>query len=172
MLAAVAILAILTVLAAPSFEDFRVRERLKGAAHNLFISLQLARSEAVERNEILVVSFGTGTGWCLAVHTANTTVNGDCECATATECIKRVTSTEFPGVTLAQAQFSAGGGNVASFRIDPRRGQIVDATGAPMTGSVRLDAAGPRQVRADLNALGRVRLCVETGYLPGFVQCS
>lgn len=172
MLAAVAILAILAVLAAPSYEDFRVRERLKGAGHNLFISLQLARSEAVERNEAVAVSFTTGSTWCYAVHVATAAVDASCQCATATDCLKRVASTEFPGVSLAQAQFSAGAGTASSFRIDPRRGQIVDATGAPMTGSVRLDAAGSRQLRADLNALGRVRLCVDSGHLPGFVECG
>ncbi|HWS75489.1 MAG TPA: GspH/FimT family pseudopilin, partial [Quisquiliibacterium sp.] len=55
------VIAIVSVTALPSFDDFRARLRLRAAADNLHVDLQYARSEAVQRNAIVSVSFTPGT---------------------------------------------------------------------------------------------------------------
>ena len=68
ILTAVTILAILTVVAAPSFDAVRNRARLRGVADNLYADLQYARSEAVQRNSTVSVSFSPGSAWCYGIH--------------------------------------------------------------------------------------------------------
>jgi prepilin-type N-terminal cleavage/methylation domain-containing protein len=168
LVTALAILAIVSVLAVPSFEDFRVRERLKGAANNLYTDLQFARSEAVQRNAQVTVSFVTGAGWCYGIHQGNAA----CDCATANSCsIKTVSGTDFPGISISQAQFVSGAGTADWYVIDPRRGQVVDAAGGAVAGTVVFAGAGSRSLRGDLNAVGRVKLCSPSGSMSGYPTC-
>jgi len=168
LVTALTIVAIVTVFAVPSFEDFRVRERLKGAANNLYTDLQFARSEAVQRNAQVSVSFVTGAGWCYGIHQGNV----QCDCATANSCsIKTVSGADFPGISMSQAQFDAGAGATDWYVIDPRRGQVVDAAGAAVAGNVVFAGAGSRSLRGDLNAVGRVRLCSPSGSMTGYPTC-
>ncbi len=51
----VAILAILAAIAAPSFRDMIVRNRLASASNDLLLSLQTARSEAIRLNSSVTV---------------------------------------------------------------------------------------------------------------------
>jgi len=175
-LVAMSVLAIVSVTALPSFEDFRARQRLRSAADNLYTDLQYARSEAVQRNARLTVSFATGGGWCYGI------VEGTdaCDC-TETDpdagdycAIKRAHNIpadgvreDFPGVSVSSASFDGS----ASYRIDPRRGQVLDAAGDPVEGSILLAGAASRSVRADVNAIGRVRLCSPDGTVTGYPTC-
>lgn len=168
MLIAVTILAIVSVFAIPTFDDFRVRERLKGAASNLYTDMQYARSEAVQRNTRLTVSFVTGAGWCYGISAGN----APCDCTVANDCdIKRVSGADFPGIAMSQAQFDSAGGASTWYSVDPRRGQVVDAAGAPVDGNVVFAGAGSRSLRGDLNAVGRVHLCSPSGSVSGYPTC-
>lgn len=168
LLAGLTILAIVTVFAVPGFDDLRVRERVKGAANNLFADLQYARSEAVQRNARVTVSFSSGAGWCYGVHQGNDA----CDCGTPGDCsIKTVSSADFPGISMSQAQFDSSGGSGDWYAIDPRRGQSVDAAGNAVTGNVVFEGAGSRSLRGDVNAVGRVRLCSPSGSIQGYPAC-
>lgn len=158
MMGVLAIVALLLVFAVPSYEGARVRARLKGATTNLFTDLQYARSEAVQRNAPVTVSFTTGTAWCYGIHEDTVA----CDCGTPGSCnIKSVSSAEFgTGVSLAAS--------LASYQVDPRRGQIVDAGGNPVTETLTL-TAGTYSMVADVNVVGRVRLCSAT--IPGYPSC-
>ena len=163
-----AILAILAVVAIPSFDDFRVRQRLKGAATNLFTDLQFARSEAVEHNAQVSVSVTTGANWCYGIHLGA----APCDCGTAGSCsIKTVSASDFPGISIGQAQFTSTSGTNASYVISPLRGQIVDAAGNAVTGSLVFAGTGSRSLRGDINAVGRVRLCSPSGSVSGYPSC-
>ena len=165
-----AVLGILAVWAVPSFDDFRVRARVRGAATNLFTDLQFARSEAVQKNAPVVVSFSTGSSWCYGIHEGNAPC--DCTSAAPGACsIKRVTSADYPTVAVSQAQFTSNSGTATSYFIDPRRGQSVDAAGSPVAGNVVFSGPGSRQLRGDLNAVGRVRLCSPSGSITGYPTC-
>ena len=167
ILTAVTILAILTVVAAPSFDAVRNRARLRGVADNLYADLQYARSEAVQRNSMISVSFSPGATWCYGIHQGAAA----CDCTVANSCsIKTVLSTSAPNVTLADASFSSGGAGVARYLIDPRRGQSVDAAGAAVTGTVQF-TLGSLQMNAEVNAVGRARLCSPSGTVTGYPSC-
>lgn len=171
------VLAIVSVTALPSFEDFRARQRLRSAADNLYTDLQYARSEAVQRNVRLTVSFSAGGDWCYGIVegtdacdcTETDTTAGDyCGIRRAHNIPADGARPDFPGVSISSASF----GGSASYRIDPRRGQLLDAAGDPVDGSILLAGAASRSVRADVNAIGRVRLCSPGGTVPGFPECA
>jgi type IV fimbrial biogenesis protein FimT len=66
LLVAVAVLAIVMSLAAPSFGDFIRSNRLKSAAFDLVVSLNYVRSEAIKRNTdatLTPAAGGWGDGW-------------------------------------------------------------------------------------------------------------
>jgi type IV fimbrial biogenesis protein FimT len=69
LMVVVAILAIITTAAAPSFRSFLEGQRVKGMAYDLTADLMLARSEALKRNaSVSIVRSGDdwGQGWTTA----------------------------------------------------------------------------------------------------------
>ena len=63
LMVALAILAVLLAVAAPSYRDFIVDSRMNGEANELLTMLTFARSEAVKRNgTVSMCSSGNGTG--------------------------------------------------------------------------------------------------------------
>jgi len=63
LMVALAILAILLAIAAPSYRDFVVDSRMSGEANEFLTGLTFARSEAVKRNRpVSMCKSGNGTG--------------------------------------------------------------------------------------------------------------
>jgi type IV fimbrial biogenesis protein FimT len=62
MMIVVVLLGIIATLAAPSFRDYTLNQRVKNAAFDLNASLSNARSEAIKRNATVSVT-AAGTGW-------------------------------------------------------------------------------------------------------------
>lgn len=58
LMVTLAVLAILVGIAVPSFNDFRDRNRVVGAANEAVGMIQLARMEALRRNQRVCVRFG------------------------------------------------------------------------------------------------------------------
>lgn len=67
LMIALAILAILSALAAPNFSAMIANYRVRTGAEGIISGLQLARAEAVRRNTNVSFTLNTGTGWTLAV---------------------------------------------------------------------------------------------------------
>ena len=65
LMAVVAIIGILTALAAPSFSEMIKSQKIKSMATDLNASLALARSEAVKRNRNVTMSPTTAGSWQL-----------------------------------------------------------------------------------------------------------
>ena len=66
LLVTVTIIGILAAIAVPAYTKMLERNRLKGAAESLFNDLQLARTEAIKRNQDVVSRFpaaGPTTDW-------------------------------------------------------------------------------------------------------------
>lgn len=80
------VIAILTVLAIPSFITYIQEHRLTLTAESMFSVMQYARSEATKRNATIYVSLQTGDSWCYGVGTTSS-----CACATANTCDLGVT---------------------------------------------------------------------------------
>jgi hypothetical protein len=82
----VAIVAVVLVLAAPSFRDMMDLRRLRGTSEQLITDLHFARSEAVSRQELVGFSFAadTTTGLtCYTVHTCGNLAAAACRCECA-----------------------------------------------------------------------------------------
>ena len=92
------ILAILGMMAVPSWVEFQERQRLKAAAETLASSLNLARSEALAQQQFAYVQLsGQGSErWCYAV-----AITANCDCLTSCEAVQRVEGQSWPGVTLS-----------------------------------------------------------------------
>lgn len=58
----ITLVSVLMAIAAPSFKDFGVRQRVKSAAFDLYSALTLARSEAIKRNAQVTITKATN-GW-------------------------------------------------------------------------------------------------------------
>lgn len=62
LMVTVVIVGILATIALPSFNEFIERSNLRSSAESVLNALQLARAEAVRRNEQITFTLGTGTG--------------------------------------------------------------------------------------------------------------
>jgi type IV fimbrial biogenesis protein FimT len=64
LMVVVSIVAVLAALAAPSFKDFVLGQRVKNASFDLASNLLLARSEAIKRNtNVTLAPTDTSAGW-------------------------------------------------------------------------------------------------------------
>lgn len=171
----IAVLAILLALAAPSFNDFFQRYRLRGAADDVATLIALARSEAVARNRNVAIVFsGTGTGWCVGgAAAAEPATLGDpvtavpsCNCAN--DCriggaVRESHGANYKGVTMGAAP--------ASFVFDSLNGSVLPL-GTNTTTTFK-SPNGRYSLDLRVSALGRGRLCVPAGTpaMSGFQSC-
>ncbi len=86
LMVAVSIAAVLLTLAAPSFYDFILTQRLKSISAQLTTDLQLARSEAASRNMPVHVRFSEVTAklTCYTIYTSESFK--DCNCTKSPAC--------------------------------------------------------------------------------------
>jgi type II secretion system protein H len=179
LLVTVTIIGILAAIAVPAYTKMLERNRLKGAAESVYNDLQLARTEAIKRNQDVKVTFsatGPTTNWCYG-----TRQGGDCTCAiTITDVndpaacqldgiFKVMRSTDYPGVSMTVA-FAGTGINQRTTGFNARQGTAqTGPAGAPENGRVTLTRnADTLQVR--VSQLGRVLICTTTG-MPGYQPC-
>ena len=157
----VAITVIVAAAAAPSFTALIDARRLDSAATRLAADIQLARSEAIARNQPLRLSVFTGTGAsCWIVHSG---APADCRCSAdaGAVCGARIVK----AVVLANNERVSVAGNVASIVFDPLHG-----TSTP-TGTLRLVGARGSAVHHVVSVVGRVRSCSPEGAAPGYSPC-
>lgn len=146
----------------PSFDQLRQRRQLESTAAQLETDLQLARSEAVARNESVRMDFQHGTpGSCYVVH------DGD---AGACRCIDGEAPACDDGVTaLRSVRFPAADGielrsNSRSVLFDADKGTVTP------TATLRvISAVGA--LHQVVNVMGRIRTCSPDGNVPGVRRC-
>jgi type IV fimbrial biogenesis protein FimT len=136
----IAVLAILTTLAAPSLAERLGRQRLESAAQTLAADLAQARLEAVSSGQTMFVVFDAGPDWCYAVARS-----ADCGCGSPSPCqLKTERAADWPGVSLLEAEDA---------RLEP--------AGIP-GGAVQArfgDGSHTQVLAVGLSALGRARIC-------------
>ena len=74
MVISMAIIAIVMALAVPSFKVMLTNAQIRTAAQALYDGLQLARVEAIRRNERVLFTKGAQSGWTVSIESNSSTV--------------------------------------------------------------------------------------------------
>lgn len=164
-----AVLAVVLTLAAPSFYDFILMQRLKAVSAQLSNDVQFTRSEATSRNQFVRMRFSSNTSEsCYVIFTGNDWMA--CDCLAAPACTVGGSGSEIRTVKLPRAQgvSLAAGALTPAFRVDPSNGAIIiDHIGFSGTGgntfSVDLSIDSARSLRTVVNLSGRPAVCAPAG---------
>lgn len=163
LMIAVAVLAILMAIAAPSFNNFFDKYRVKRAADTFSSFLINSKSEAIKRNKsVRTVITGTGATWC-----AGMTENATCNCSPVSDCqidgVDRViSSTAFKGVQLLGPATAI---TPHVFEFKTNRGTVAG------NNSVQLESAAGLKLNVVVSQFGRIRLCSPGGSISGYPSC-
>ena len=160
-----AVMAILTTAAVPSFVDFFERNRVRGAADGVISVVSDARAEAVKNAlDVNISMAGSGTAWCIGGNAALPPAGGNpagaaapCDCTDTDACLVSgqrlaVDVGAFPGVGV--------GALPAALAFDHTLGVV-----SPM-GSRTVVLTSPRgksDIAVQVNALGQARMCTPAG---------
>ena len=179
-LVTVTIIGILAAIAVPAYTRMLERNRLKGAAESVYNDLQLARTEAIKRNQDVKVTFSSTaatTNWCYGTQIP-TTAAPNCDCAitdvtNAAACqldgvLKVTRSADYPGVSMTVGFFGTGV-NARTTGFNPRRGTAETGTGVAENGTVTI-AYKADILQVVVSVTGRVLICTTTG-MPGYQPC-
>lgn len=161
----IVITAVLLTLAIPAFQDTIDRNRLKAVTDTLYGDFQFAKTEAIKRNENIVVDFTTSNGgatWCYGISSANCNCN-QTSVSAADACVidnvlKVVKSTDYANVSMTPS---------ADFSFDNVRGTVNG-------GNVTLNSARAKETKVVLSGLGRIRICSTSGTanVSGYSVCE
>lgn len=148
-----AILAVLTSLAAPPFASWLARNRVKAAAANLVADLGEARHESSRRGAAMYLVFQPGAQACYAI-----TLDPQAGCASASSAVlKRVQASDMPGISIAEAD---------TFAFDGQSG-----TGLQPLSRVRLVSRQGDALQVKMTRLGRASICAPDGGFAGVPHC-
>lgn len=190
LMVVVAIAVIILGLAAPSFSEYIVTQRVRSVHAQLATDLQLARSEAVARSVYVSVRFqedsGPGDLTCYVIFTRPDPTSGtelcDCTAAPGSRCSTHpTTTTEVRTVTIPRnlrVSVLTPSGQTSTVTFEPRYA----ALRFPASDMATLVAAGfqidtsatagaSRSLRAVIQPSGRAKLCTPTGSTLGGTAC-
>jgi type IV fimbrial biogenesis protein FimT len=156
------VLAILLIVAVPSFVDYFDRSAVRGAADGVISLISDARAEAVKNDlDVNIAMAGTGPAWCMGANAATAPSAGApaagatfCDCSDTAQCFVSgqrfvIAGDAYPGVQV--------GGLMAAMTFDRRLGAV-----SPLAAhSVTLTSPrGKYDLAVEVNPLGQARLCV------------
>jgi type IV fimbrial biogenesis protein FimT len=172
LLVALTIIVILLAVGVPSFNTYLARKQLEGTFNELQTDMQFARSEAVARNRLVRLTFGTH---CYVIHTQPLPGTG----ASTSSCTQLAPSSiGVDDVPLKTVQLPAGASALLSpndsltwLQFEPLRGGAThNGTGAAASINVN-SSVGSWQLRTDVTAAGRVHGCSPGGSYKGYPTC-
>jgi prepilin-type N-terminal cleavage/methylation domain-containing protein len=142
LLVAIGVFAVLIAAAIPSFQEFRDRSGLRGAADQVVSFWGDARFEALKRNSLVKVGFVEDSGaFCLGAATTTDPADDEpCDCFDAAGCNVAAyppAQEDWRGVRVAGETTIGGGDGVAV--IDPKRASLTQPDDA---GRILLRSAG------------------------------
>lgn len=164
LMVVVAIVAIIAAIAVPSFNDFVAKNRVKGAAEEIYGLILQAKSEAPIRDTNISVNIDSGADpWCVGFSTvAGCDCDADDECVVpvaGTDVLQVVNGTEYENVTIAET-FNTG----TTFRL-PRNT-------ASQAGTISV-TSGAWQLNVIVSTQGRIRVCnPNANTMPGYDACG
>jgi type IV fimbrial biogenesis protein FimT len=149
MLITLTIVAILATLAAPSFKTMLATAQIRTAAQAMFDGLQLARVEAIRRNERVTFAKGIQSGWTITVESDGSTVQS------------RAAGEGTPDV---QVTVTPAGASKVTFDGLGRLKPNTDASSSISqldadVSTALIPAAGSRALRVTVSSAGSARLC-------------
>jgi type IV fimbrial biogenesis protein FimT len=157
----VAICAVSASAAAPSMRGLLDLRRLTGHAGTLAADLQLARNEAIARNQPVRWSWYAAQG-CYVLHTGSA---AQCTCADSGPAVCQGDARQIRTARLESADRLTLQTNAASIVFDPLHG-----TASPAA-TLRLTAPDGRALHHIVNVMGRVRSCSPLSAVPGQPAC-
>jgi type IV fimbrial biogenesis protein FimT len=189
LMVVIAVGALIIGLAAPSFTDYIVTQRVRSVHAQLATDLQFARSEAISRNTFVSVRFQFTTGAtgasCYIIFTrpepdSGNPVTCDClavpasRCATSPATTTEVRTVTVPNELSVNIRMESGLGDTVTF--DPRSGGLkvnpLDYSISEIPEfSLATSAASDRRLLAIINASGRANLCTPSGSRLGGTSC-
>lgn len=147
LLIALVVLAILVVIAAPSFTDLLDRRRVSGLASEISTDIQWVRTEAIKRNRVVTLTF-SDTDHVVTIATS------------AGPVVIKTTAyaVHHPGMSVALS------GNTSPVVFNPALGRLADPAG----GAHGVTISGPRgnQIGLEISPVGNVSMCGNFGGLP------
>ena len=160
LMIALAVMAVLGAITLPSFTALIDRQRLHAAVRHLQADIALARVESGRRGRPVQIHFEpasqAGAAWCYSLSTGTPP---DCRhpgVTSANGVIRVVSSQEFPGITLHQADAMAVDASGAGGLIN--QGRL--GNGLPLQRSqANFSSRGGLQLRLVLGLMGRASLC-------------
>ena len=177
----VALIAIIVALAAPSFRDMILMQRLRGTNAQLVTDLAMARSEAISRGVLVGVRSQVGSGMsCYIINTRTSLTAPLCDCTAApgARCPNAATTeirtVQVPSDTVVVLGLPAG--QADNFTFDPRTGGmklapsdfgIYDISGFQV--ETFIDTA--RKLRTAVSLSGRISVCTPSGSGVGGSSC-
>lgn len=168
-----AVLAIITSLALPSYRTILEKRQVTSGAEQVSAFLSAVQIESVKRNERIAVSYDWTAAdlWCLGL----TNLAASCDCTAnigdADVCTVDGVLRVFRSDTLNQPGVMSGMTGDGAFVFDPVRGLMVDhADAAAMHFE---SSAGKYALDVGITATGRVKICSSDSSkkVPGYASC-
>lgn len=155
LLIALVIVAILVVVAVPSFISYLQTNRLTGTATSLYYSLQYARSTAIKQDTSVYVSLQSGNTWCYGFN-----VGSSCNCSIANNCALSTVSAPNTQLSLSTSGITSG-----SFHFEPLHGA------ANITGTITFTTTKGTSTAmgVDVSMFGSMRVC--SSQVSGYQSC-
>lgn len=182
LMIAIAVLAIVTSLALPSYRTIIEKRQVTSGAEQFKAFMSAAQLESVRRNQPVAVNFEwNGGSWCLGIRTAETVANADCDCTiadtgNASACVmdgqlRVIDSNNLNYPDVLQSSSTLGGGD-NNLIFDPVRGLIFGNETANME---FLSDEGSYAVNVEVLPTGRMNICSDTDRgskeVPRFESC-
>lgn len=172
LMVAVSIVALLAMLAAPSFVSTLQNRRIRTAAESVLVGLQYAKTEAVRRNRAVNFSLASDGSWQVGCATEDTTLaNGEQACPAQLQSHPATGSTRAAIITATQAANITDVGSTGTGLVQftplgranpstvPAGSLAVYTVTNPMSGTCATDGGDMRCMKVFVTSLGQVRMC-------------
>jgi type IV fimbrial biogenesis protein FimT len=194
LLVVLALVAIVLMLAAPSFRDMIELQRLRSASAQFVTDVQFTRTEAVSRQEVTGISFQSNSAMsCYIVHTCATVPADTCTCTcmpssnpSCSGAVREVRTVRLPadgGVSLAPERVGTSAFISSKITFDPATGGMTSWVASGIFGlspdtntefwakATLISAGTAPSLRTKIGALGRTQVCAPGGRVSGVDPC-
>jgi len=171
LMTAMAVIAIMLSLSAPSYSEFINKRKVAGAANLVAMFFENVKMESIKRNEFASITFNQsddGTEWCLGAVIGREVT---CDCMAETPvCLIDSTPTTLTNESHAQLASVITNFTDGMVSYDPIRGVLTDPADS-VTIAVQHNTED-FLVNVSVNGTGRIRKCTPSGHkYVGYATC-